>query len=107
MKEIDDRWPIVCASISSKRWVFPSRCRLILLSGQLHLNRHSVQLSSRTPPAIVSRERREKPGSPPSSPATTPSTIPNPSSFHLCALGGSVANSGVGFAQFWCTHNYL
>jgi len=31
--------------------------------GQLHLNRHSVQLSPRTPPAIVSRERREKPGS--------------------------------------------
>ena len=31
--------------------------------GQLYFNHHFDQLSRRTPPAIVSRERREKPGS--------------------------------------------
>jgi hypothetical protein len=45
--------------------------------GQLTLNRPFDQLPPRTPPAIVSRERREKPGSPPSSPATAPTTVPN------------------------------
>jgi hypothetical protein len=44
--------------------------------GHLHLNRHSVQLSPRTPPAMVSRERRAALDSPPSSPATPPSTLP-------------------------------
>src|SRR5579863_104334 len=42
--------------------------------GQLTLNRPSDQLPLRTPPAIVSREHREKPGSPPSSPANDPTT---------------------------------
>ena len=42
--------------------------------GQLYFNHHFDQLSRRTPPAIVSRERREKPRSPLSAPATAPTT---------------------------------
>jgi hypothetical protein len=45
---------------------------------QLHLNRTFDQLSPRTPPAIVSRERRAAHASPPPSPSTTPTTVPNP-----------------------------
>src|SRR4029077_16485865 len=56
------------------RGIFSASSDLSLI-GQLHLNRHSVQLSPPTPPVIVSRERREKPGPPPSSPATPPTTV--------------------------------
>src|SRR5579864_9158965 len=53
---------------------------------QLHLNRTFDQLSSRTPPAIVSRERRAALAQPPSSPATSPTTLPNASNFQLSTV---------------------
>jgi hypothetical protein len=63
--------------------------------GHLYLNRSSDQLSRRTPPAIVNRERRKKPDSPPSSPATTPSSVPIGRAVPIPALVQSASVSSV------------
>ena len=100
-------WPAVRALVSRKGWGISPRRLLIFLYRPAAPQPSLGTVVPRTPPAIVSRERREKPGPPPASPAATSSTVPNPSSFHLCALCAGacpdrvgVANSGVRFALF-------
>src|ERR1700681_3167192 len=59
--------------------LFPARelrtCSREEKLGQLYFNHHPGQLSRRTPPAIVSRERRATLDSSPSSHAPAPSTV--------------------------------